>query len=147
MIEVVIITREAHTFNRLSFCCVLIVVHGNHKTTTLQPLYHLEQLECMRSEDTTAVPGLPIFSIHIGSQVKTRQNQSYQFKEFAKNSHFGIVKNKVFIVARPLISIADKEMLRGVVQPLIQPCISKSLFLFVWSIVKYLHTPVWDVCV
>ena len=37
-------------------------------------------------------PWLPILLYHIGSQVKTRQSQSYKFKEFAKTSIFLILK-------------------------------------------------------
>ena len=47
----------------------------------------LEQLERLRSEDTPATSRLPIPSSHIGSQVKSRQSQSYKFKKFA-NSHY-----------------------------------------------------------
>ena len=43
----------------------------------------LEQLECVL-RIPPAAPWLPILLIHIGSQVKTRQSQSYEFKEFAK---------------------------------------------------------------
>ena len=51
----------------------------------------LEQLERLHSEGTPAAPWLPIL-IHIGFQVKTRQIQSYIFKEFAKTSNFLILK-------------------------------------------------------
>ena len=46
----------------------------------------LEQLECLHSENTPAAPApwLPVVLIHIGSQVKTRQNQGYKFKKIAK---------------------------------------------------------------
>ena len=44
----------------------------------------LEQLECLRSEDTPAASWLPILLSHIGSQVRRRQSQNYKFKEFAK---------------------------------------------------------------
>ena len=39
----------------------------------------LEQLECLLSEIPPAAPWLPILVIHIRSQVKTRQSQSYKF--------------------------------------------------------------------
>ena len=48
----------------------------------------LEQLEHLRSEDTPAISWLPILLIHIGSQVKRRQSQSYKFKEFAQILNF-----------------------------------------------------------
>ena len=51
--------------------------------------YHIvkpEQLERLRSEETTAAPWLPILFSHRRSQVKRRQSQSYKFKEFAKIS-------------------------------------------------------------
>ena len=48
----------------------------------------LEQLQRLRSENTPTAPWLPILLIHSGSQVKTRQSQSYKFQEFAKNSFF-----------------------------------------------------------
>ena len=41
----------------------------------------LEQLERLRSEDTPAASWLPIPLSHIGSQVKRRQSQSYEFKK------------------------------------------------------------------
>ena len=48
----------------------------------------LEQLERLRSEIHPATPWLPILVIHIRSQVKTRQSQSYKFKKIAKNWNF-----------------------------------------------------------
>ena len=39
-------------------------------------------------------PWLPIPLIHIGFLVKTRQNESYKFKEFAKIWNFWILKTK-----------------------------------------------------
>ena len=48
----------------------------------------LEQLERLRSEITPAAPWLPILVIHIRSQVKSRQSQSYKFEKIAKNSTF-----------------------------------------------------------
>ena len=59
-------------------------------------LLKLEQLECLRSEDTPATPWLPILLIHIGPQVKTRHSQSYIFKEFAKTLYLWILKKKTF---------------------------------------------------
>ena len=48
-------------------------------------LLELEQLERLHSDIPPAAPWLPILLIHIGSQVKTRQSQSYKFETFAKN--------------------------------------------------------------
>ena len=36
--------------------------------------------------------------VHIGSQVETRQSQSYKFKEFAKTSNFLILKKKNYML-------------------------------------------------
>ena len=44
-----------------------------------------------------AASWLPILLIHIGSQVKRRQCQSYKFKEFAKISKFWL-KNKLYML-------------------------------------------------
>ena len=52
----------------------------------------LEQLERLRSEIPLAAPWLPILVIHIRSQVKRRQSQSYKFEKIAKNSNFIIVQ-------------------------------------------------------
>ena len=52
----------------------------------------LEQLECLRSEISSAAPWLPIPVIHIRSQVKTRQSQSYKFKKIAKNLNLDILQ-------------------------------------------------------
>ena len=64
-----------------------------HKTSIFSSLCQCHetqlQLECLRSEDTLYLWGLPILPIRIGSQVKTRC-QSYKFKEFAKSSFFSI---------------------------------------------------------
>ena len=46
--------------------------------------FKLAQLERLRSEIPPAAPWLPILVIHIRSQVKTTQSQSYKFKKFAK---------------------------------------------------------------
>ena len=51
----------------------------------------LEQLERLRSEIPPAAPWLPILVIHIRSQVKIRQSQSYIFKKIAKNEDFEIL--------------------------------------------------------
>ena len=52
----------------------------------------LEQLECLRSDDSPRCPMIPIVLIHIGSQVKTKQSQSYKFKNIAKTSIFDILQ-------------------------------------------------------
>ena len=63
-----------------------------HKTSIFSSLcqWHetqlqLGQLECLSSEDAPCCPWLPILLFHIGSQVKTRQSQSYKIKEFANS--------------------------------------------------------------
>ena len=52
----------------------------------------LEQLERLRSEIPPAAPWLPILVIHIRSQVKKTQSQSYKFKKIAKISNFEILQ-------------------------------------------------------
>ena len=42
--------------------------------------YQLEQLECLRSEDTPTASWLPILLSHTGDYDKRRQSQSYEFK-------------------------------------------------------------------
>ena len=49
------------------------------KQFTRQDKDQLEQLEWLRSEILPAAPWLPILVIHIGSEVKTTQSQSYKF--------------------------------------------------------------------
>ena len=66
----------------------------------------LEQLECLRSEDTPAASWLPTLLGHIGSQVKRRQSQSYKFIEFAKISIFFILKQSLH--ATYLLKLLDK---------------------------------------
>ena len=61
-----------------SACCL-------HKHDTFKSCYNkLEQLERLRSEISPAALWLPILVIHIRSQVKTTQSQSYKFKKIAK---------------------------------------------------------------
>ena len=50
------------------------------------------KLEPLRSEIPPATPWLPILVIHIRSQVKTTQSQSYKFKKIAKISNFEILQ-------------------------------------------------------
>ena len=50
------------------------------------------QLEHLCSEISPPPPRLPILLIHIRSQVKPRQSQSYKFKKIAKNSNFKILQ-------------------------------------------------------
>ena len=47
----------------------------------------LEQLERLRSEIPPAAPRLPLLVIHIRSQVKITQSQSYKFLKIAKISN------------------------------------------------------------
>ena len=55
-------------------------------------LNQLEQLERLRPEIPPTTTWLPILVIHIRSQVKTRQSQSYKLKKNAKNSKFAILQ-------------------------------------------------------
>ena len=64
------------------------ITHFSSLFKSLGYLNELEQLECLRSEDTPAASWLPILLSHIGSQVKRKQSQSYKFKEFVKISNF-----------------------------------------------------------
>ena len=50
---------------------------------------------------------LPILFIHIGSQVKTRQSQSYKFKEFAKTLNLWILNKTLH--ATHLLELLDKR--------------------------------------
>ena len=50
------------------------------------------KLEPLHSEIPPTATWLPILLIHIRSQVKTRQSQSYKFKKIAKNSNFKILQ-------------------------------------------------------
>ena len=68
--------------------------------------YKLEQLERLPSEIPPASPWLPPLGIHIRSQVKTRQSQSYKFKKIAKNSNFAILQETLH--ATHLLVLLDK---------------------------------------
>ena len=46
----------------------------------------LEQIERLRSEDTSTTSWLPILLSHIRSQVKRRQSQIHKFNEFARQT-------------------------------------------------------------
>ena len=70
-------------------------------------LLKLEQLECLRSEDTPATPWLPILLIHIGPQVKTRHSQSYIFIDLPKLHIFEFWKKKPFHSIH-LLKLLDK---------------------------------------
>ena len=59
-------------------------------------IWILEQLEPLHSEIPPATSWLPILVIHIGSQVKTRQSQSYKFYNIAKNSNFEILQETLY---------------------------------------------------
>ena len=65
---------------------------GIVKATCPKIFWKLEQLECLHSDNTPTTPWLPILLIHIRSQVKTRQSQSYKFEKFAENSNFEILQ-------------------------------------------------------
>ena len=66
----------------------------------------LEQLERLRSEIPPAAPWLPRLLIHIRSQVKTRQSQSYKFKKIAKNTNLQILQETLH--ATHLLKLLDK---------------------------------------
>ena len=66
----------------------------------------LEQLERLRSEIPPTAPWLPILVIHIRSQVKTRQSQSYKIKKIAKNSNFEILQETLH--AKQILKLLDK---------------------------------------
>ena len=67
-------------------------------------LIQLEQLERLRSEITPTAPWLPI--IHIRSQVKTKQTESYKLKKIAKYSKFEILHKTLH--AAHLLKLLDK---------------------------------------
>ena len=69
-------------------------------------LVKLEQLERLRSEIPPAAPWLPILVIHIRSQVKTTQSQSYKFKKIAKTSYVEILQETLH--ATHLLKLLDK---------------------------------------
>ena len=56
--------------------------------------------------DTPAAPWLPILVIHIRSQVKTGQSQSYKLKKIAKNTNFEILQETSH--ATHLLKLLDK---------------------------------------
>ena len=69
------------TYIRDLTVCVFIQIQMYSRWSNQQ----LEQLERLRSDDIPpAAPWLLIPLIHIGSQVKTRQSQSYKFIEFSQ---------------------------------------------------------------
>ena len=77
-----------------------------HDYCYLQTKIRLEQLECLRSEIPPAAPWLPILVIHIRSQVKTTQSQSYKFKKNAKTSNYEIWHNTLHTTH--LLKLLDK---------------------------------------
>ena len=61
-------------------CCPIVIIpHSGLMSPHLILAEILEQLEHLRSEIPPAAPWLPILVIHIRSQVKTTQRQSYKF--------------------------------------------------------------------
>ena len=56
----------------------------------------IEQLERLHSEIPPAASWLPILVIHIRSQVKTRQSESYKLKKIAKNCNFEILQEPLY---------------------------------------------------
>ena len=70
-------------------------------------LWQLEQLERLRSEIPHAAPWLPILVIHIRSQVKITQSQSYKLlKKIAKTSNFKILQETLHTTH--LLELLDK---------------------------------------
>ena len=69
----------------------------------------LEQLEHLHSEIPPAAPWLPILVIHIRSQVKRRQSQSYKLKKIAKNSNVEILQ-EIIHVTHLLDKMYNSEM-------------------------------------
>ena len=57
----------------------------------------IEQLERLHSDIPPTAQWLPIPVIHIRSQVKRRQSQSYKFKKNAKNSTFEIMQETLHV--------------------------------------------------
>ena len=78
-------------------------------------LHKLEQLERLRS----AAPWLAILSIHIRSQIKTRQSQSYKFKTFAKNYNFVILQNTRHTIWRCLSRCVNMKWIQPVLWKLL----------------------------
>ena len=68
--------------------------------------YKIEQLERLRSEIPYTATWLPILVIHIRSQVKTRQSQSYKLKNIAKYSNFKMLLATLH--ATHLLKLLDK---------------------------------------
>ena len=69
-------------------------------------LFELEQLERLRSEIPPAAPWLPILVIHIRSQVKTTQSQSYKFLKITKTWNFKILQETALVTN--LLKLLDK---------------------------------------
>ena len=79
-------------------CChSFIFQHVQHHLSHFQALFkenisylrqsELEQLECLRSEDTPAASWLPTLLSHVGSQVKTRSNDLGDIGQGQRSSH------------------------------------------------------------
>ena len=67
--------------------------HTHNHEAVISEQRELEQLERLHSEIPPTAPRLPILVVHITSQVKTRQSQSYKFKKNAKNSARNFIHN------------------------------------------------------
>ena len=78
------------TLAQVMACCLMAPNHYLYQCWLIISEVQLEQLELMRSEISPTATWLPILVIHIRSQVKTRQSQSYKFYKIAKNSNFEI---------------------------------------------------------
>ena len=66
----------------------------------------LKQLKRLHSEIPPTAPWLHIPVIHIRSQVKTRQSQSYKFSKNAKNSNFEILQQTLQVTH--ILKLLDK---------------------------------------
>ena len=80
--------------------------HWGSVVTGLWPDSILKQLELLCFEIPPAATWLNRLVIHIRSQVKRRQSQSYKFKKIAKNSNFEILQETLH--ATHLLKLLDK---------------------------------------
>ena len=91
----------------------------------------LEQLERLCSEiPPHPAPLLPTLLSHIRSQVKTRQSQSYRFKEFAKSPNFSNIWKFFFTCDTPS-EVAWQDVSGGTIpenhESIIEPLMELSI--------------------
>ena len=77
----------------------------SHVTMLMQPNW-IRRTRMPAFWDTPAAPWLPTLVIHIRSQVKTRQSQTYKFKNIGKNSNFEILQETLHTTH--LLKLLDK---------------------------------------